>query len=78
MLTACAERAHRMPHVPFGDEAISFFSSGLIMSSSQRNARPLRQRATDRMRTHQRSPKTQDTYLRIVRELPGFPGAMFG
>ncbi|MGF6998254.1 site-specific recombinase XerD [Paraburkholderia sp. GAS32] len=44
------------------------------MTSPQANASPLRQRMTDDMRMRQLSPKTQDTYLRIVREFARFPG----
>ena len=44
------------------------------MTSSQTNANPLRQRMTDDMRMRQLSPKTQDTYLRIVREFARFLG----
>jgi Phage integrase, N-terminal SAM-like domain len=44
------------------------------MTSSQTNASPLRQRMTDDMRMRQLSPKTQDTYLRIVREFARFLG----
>ena len=42
------------------------------MTSSQTNASPLRQRMIDDMRMRQLSPKTQDTYLRIVREFARF------
>ena len=38
------------------------------MTSLQANASPLRQRMIDDMRMRQLSSKTQDTYLRIVRE----------
>ena len=44
------------------------------MTSPQANASPLRQRMTDDMRMRQLSPKTQDTYLRIVREFARFLG----
>jgi site-specific recombinase XerD len=44
------------------------------MTSSQVNASPLRQRMSDDMRMRQLSPKTQDTYLRIVREFTRFLG----
>jgi hypothetical protein len=39
-----------------------------IMTSSRANASPLRQRMIDDSRMRQLSPKTQDTYLRTVRE----------
>jgi len=44
------------------------------MTSLQANASPLRQRMIDDMRMRQLSPKTQDTYLRIVREFARFLG----
>jgi len=44
------------------------------MTSSQANASPLRQRMIDDMRMRQLAPKTQDTYLRIVREFARFLG----
>jgi len=44
------------------------------MTSPQANASPLRQRMTDDMRMRQLSPKTQDIYLRIVREFARFLG----
>jgi len=44
------------------------------MTSSQANASPLRQRMIDDMRMRQLSPKTQDNYLRIVREFARFLG----
>ncbi|SAL38398.1 phage integrase family protein [Caballeronia udeis] len=44
------------------------------MASLQANASPLRQRMIDDMRMRQLSPKTQDTYLRIVREFARFLG----
>ncbi len=44
------------------------------MTSLQANASPLRQRMIDDMRMRQLSSKTQDTYLRIVREFARFPG----
>jgi len=44
------------------------------MTSSQTNPSPLRQRMTDDMLMRQLSPKTQDTYLRIVREFARFLG----
>jgi site-specific recombinase XerD len=43
------------------------------MTSSQTNASPLRQRMIDDMHMRQLSPKTQDTFLRIVREFARFP-----
>jgi len=44
------------------------------MTSLQANASPLRQRMIDDMRMRQLSPKTQDIYLRIVREFARFLG----
>ncbi|MEA3114575.1 MAG: hypothetical protein QOG58_4374 [Caballeronia sp.] len=44
------------------------------MTSSQTTVSPLRQRMIDDMRMRQLSPKTQDTYLRIVREFARFLG----
>jgi hypothetical protein len=44
------------------------------MTSSPANASPLRQRMIDDMRMRQLSPKTQATYLRIVREFARFLG----
>jgi hypothetical protein len=44
------------------------------MTSSQTNASPLRQRMTEDTRMRQLSPKTQYTYLRIVREFARFLG----
>ena len=44
------------------------------MTSLQANASPLRQRMIDDMRMRQLSPKTQDNYLRIVREFARFLG----
>ena len=44
------------------------------MTSLQANVSPLRQRMIDDMRMRQLSPKTQDIYLRIVREFARFLG----
>ena len=44
------------------------------MTSLQANASPLRQRMIDDMRMRQLSPRTQATYLRIVREFARFLG----
>ena len=44
------------------------------MTSLPANVSPLRQRMIDDMRMRQLSPKTQDTYLRIVREFARFLG----
>ncbi|CAE6870947.1 integrase-like protein [Paraburkholderia fungorum] len=44
------------------------------MTSFQASASPLRQRMTDDMRMRLLSPKTQDAYLRIVREFARFLG----
>jgi site-specific recombinase XerD len=44
------------------------------MTSPQANASPLRQRMIDDMHMRQLSPKTQDIYLRIVREFARFLG----
>ncbi|CAG9170390.1 IS91 family transposase ISMno24 [Cupriavidus laharis] len=44
------------------------------MTSLPANASPLRQRMIDDMRMRQLSPKTQDTYLHIVREFARFLG----
>lgn len=44
------------------------------MTSLPANASPLRQRMIDDMRMRQLSPKTQDTYLHIVREFSRFLG----
>jgi hypothetical protein len=45
------------------------------MTSSQANASPLRQRMIDDMRMRQLAPKTQEAYLRIVREFCRHCGA---
>jgi site-specific recombinase XerD len=55
-------------------QSASFFNRSRIMTSSQANASPLRQRMIDDMRMRQLAPKTQDTYLRIVREFARFLG----
>ena len=44
------------------------------MTSLPANASPLRQRMIDDMRMRQLAPKTQDIYLRIVREFARFLG----
>src|ERR1700732_990700 len=55
-------------------QSASFSNRSPIMTSLQANASPLRQRMIDDMRMRQLSPKTQDTYLRIVREFARFLG----
>ncbi|WP_173819690.1 phage integrase N-terminal SAM-like domain-containing protein, partial [Paraburkholderia piptadeniae] len=44
------------------------------MTSSQANVSPLRRRMIDDMRMRQLAPRTQDIYLRIVREFARFLG----
>jgi site-specific recombinase XerD len=55
-------------------QSASFFNRSRIMTSLPANASPLRQRMIDDMRMRQLSPKTQDTYLHIVREFARFLG----
>jgi site-specific recombinase XerD len=55
-------------------QSASFFNRSRIMTSLPANASPLRQRMIDDMRLRQLSPKTQDTYLHIVREFARFLG----
>jgi hypothetical protein len=55
-------------------QSASFFNRSRIMTSLPANASPLRQRMTDDMRMRLLSPKTQDAYLRIVREFARFLG----
>jgi len=43
-------------------QSASFFNRSRIMTSSQANASPLRQRMIDDMRMRKLTPKTQDTY----------------
>jgi site-specific recombinase XerD len=55
-------------------QSASFFNRSRIMTSLPTNASPLRQRMIDDMRMRQLAPKTQDTYLHIVREFARFLG----
>jgi site-specific recombinase XerD len=55
-------------------QSASFFNRSRIMTALPANASPLRQRMIDDMRMRQLSPKTQDTYLHIVREFARFLG----
>src|SRR5258708_31758007 len=55
-------------------QSASFSSRSPIMTSSDTGVSPLRQRMIDDMRMRQLAPKTQDTYLRIVREFARFLG----
>jgi len=55
-------------------QSASFFNRSRIMTSLPANASPLRQRMIDDMRMRQLAPKTQDTYLHIVREFARFLG----
>src|ERR1700759_1255171 len=50
------------------------FSSRSRIMTSQPNVSPLRQRMIDDMRMRQLAPKTQASYLRIVREFTRFLG----
>lgn len=49
-------------------QSASFSSRSRIMISAQSTVSPLRQRMIDDMRMRQPSPRTQASYLRIVRE----------
>jgi len=45
------------------------------MTSSTQTITPLRQRMLDDMRMRKLSPKTQASYIRVVKRFAGYPGA---